>query len=119
MIHEYIIVEQSLGLHGQEQLVGAKNSVLVIMVSLLLTEGVSVLKNVPCSQDVYQMIVLLESLGAKIHFNEPANMLTVDTSGSSAALIICVVPFVRHAAMRIFSVAPTLGYSRIIRSDRS
>jgi hypothetical protein len=43
----YLEVHQSLGLEGQATLSGAKNAVLVIMTSLILSRGVSVLRNVP------------------------------------------------------------------------
>jgi UDP-N-acetylglucosamine 1-carboxyvinyltransferase len=62
-------------------LYGAKNAVLVIMASLLLTNGKSILKNVPVSSDVLHMIALLESLGAIITFDQDAHELCVDTSG--------------------------------------
>ncbi len=74
-----LTVEQSLGLAGESQLTGAKNAVLVIIASLILTEGISVLTNVPCSDDVLQMIELLRDLGAQIIFYADKNMLEVDT----------------------------------------
>lgn len=77
---EHIIVEQSPNLQGECKLVGAKNAVLVIIASLILTEGKSILKNVPKSDDVLQMIALLEDLGAHIFFDYAANILFVDTS---------------------------------------
>ncbi|MCL5876156.1 MAG: UDP-N-acetylglucosamine 1-carboxyvinyltransferase [Candidatus Dependentiae bacterium] len=80
-MQEYIVVEQSLGLQGRADLVGAKNAVLVIMASLLLTAGKSTLSNVPASQDVFNMITLLESLGAIVVFNQDEHSLFVDTSG--------------------------------------
>ncbi len=74
-----MIIEQSCGLSGQTELSGAKNSVLVIMASLLLTEGISVLKNVPWSADVYQMILLLQSLGASVTLNKHQHEMVIDT----------------------------------------
>lgn len=79
-MQEYIVVEQSLELQGEAQLVGAKNAVLVIMSSLVLTAGKSVLTNVPASNDVLQMISLLESLGAHVIFNQETHTLSVDTT---------------------------------------
>lgn len=72
-------LEQSLDLRGTVPLVGAKNATLVIMASLLLTEGISVLTNVPCSDDVFQMIELLRDLGAMVIFYADKNTLEVDT----------------------------------------
>lgn len=74
-----IIVQQSLNLTGQVDLFGAKNAVLVIMASLVLTEGISILTNVPHSDDVIQMIALMEELGAKIFFDTIQKRLEVDT----------------------------------------
>lgn len=78
MVHE-LIIEQSRGLHGQVDLVGAKNAVLVIMSSLILTEGKSVLTNVPCSDDVLHMAQLLSDLGAQVSFDPESHRLEVDT----------------------------------------
>jgi UDP-N-acetylglucosamine 1-carboxyvinyltransferase len=75
-----MIIHPAASLSGTVSLAGAKNAVLVSMASCLLVDGVSVLTNVPASLDVYQMIVLLESLGAKISFEEIAHRLTIDTT---------------------------------------
>lgn len=81
MSNEYILVEKSLNLKGEAHLVGAKNAVLVIMASLILADGESKLYNVPNSQDVLNMIKLLESLGARVFFDPKNNYLSVDTIG--------------------------------------
>lgn len=75
----YLEVEQSLGLEGQVSLSGAKNAVLVIMTSLILVRGKSILRNVPASDDVLQMIELLTSLGATVSYDEYDKILEVDT----------------------------------------
>lgn len=80
MSNEYISIEQSLGLSGEVELIGAKNAVLVIIASLILTSGKSTLKNVPGSRDVQYMIALLKSLGAQVHFDAETNELIVDSS---------------------------------------
>lgn len=76
----YIYVKQSGPLQGAVSLDGAKNAVLVIMASLLLTSGKSVLKNVPALSDVEQMIQILESLGALVVFDKENKSLEIDTS---------------------------------------
>ena len=48
----YISVKKSAPLEGSVKLDGAKNAVLAIMASLLLTSGKSILKNVPAISDV-------------------------------------------------------------------
>lgn len=75
----YLLVEQSPPLDGEAQLLGAKNAVLVIMTSLILTKGVSVIKNVPASDDVLHMMQLLKDLGASVIFDKFTNVLEVDT----------------------------------------
>jgi len=77
----FLHIEQSPALHGTVPLVGAKNAVLVIMASLVLTRGKSRLKNVPASADVLQMIRLLEELGASVTFFKDEHELEVDTTG--------------------------------------
>lgn len=83
MSNGYILIKKSPPLSGTVELVGAKNAVLVIIASLILTNGVSVLENVPNSADVLQMITLLEDLGAVITFDQEKNILTVDTQNIS------------------------------------
>lgn len=77
---EYLIIEQSLGLKGTADLTGAKNAVLVIMASLILTSGKSRLTNVPFSDDILQMIKLLTNLGATVTIDSDNNMLEIDTA---------------------------------------
>ncbi len=75
----HIILKKSPPLNGIVGVYGAKNAVLVIITSLILTDGISVLENVPNNADVRQMIKLLEELGARITFDIFQNKLTVDT----------------------------------------
>ena len=76
----YLKIKQSPALSGEVSLFGAKNAVLVIMASLLLTRGTSRLKNVPASTDVGEMIKLLRSLGAIIEFDQKKRELVVNTA---------------------------------------
>lgn len=80
MSNRFLVVSQSQPLSGEMRVVGAKNAVLVIMASLLLAHGKSVLNNVPDSADVSQMIALLRELGAEVSFEPELNRLEVDTS---------------------------------------
>lgn len=75
----YVSVEHSRALAGDVELEGAKNSALVIIASLLLTNGISTLRRIPPSADVFFMLKIMESLGAKIVFDQAARILTVDT----------------------------------------
>jgi UDP-N-acetylglucosamine 1-carboxyvinyltransferase len=76
----YLMIKQSPPLQGTLELIGAKNAVLVIIASLLLARGASVLCNVPRSADVLHMIALLEELGATVFFDVHTHTLSVDTS---------------------------------------
>ena len=76
----YLEVKHTTSLQGTVDLIGAKNAVLVIMASLLLTTGKSKLYNVPASADVEHMIKLLQHLGADIHFWVQDHILEVDTT---------------------------------------
>lgn len=80
MIGQHLLVKKAAPLHGSVHLYGAKNAILVIMTSLILTEGTSILENVPNNADVRLMIVLLEQLGAVISFDTEAKRLLVDTA---------------------------------------
>lgn len=77
---DFLSVEQSQNLQGEIELAGAKNAVLVIMTSLLLTRGTSYLTNVPFSADVLLMVDLLRSLGSSIVFDKEKKSVHVDTS---------------------------------------
>lgn len=80
MNQSHLLIKKSLPFHGTVRLSGAKNAVLAIMASLLLTKGKSKLTNVPKSLDVLNMIALLEELGAQVDFEASSNILHVDTS---------------------------------------
>ncbi|MCA9770060.1 UDP-N-acetylglucosamine 1-carboxyvinyltransferase [Candidatus Dependentiae bacterium] len=80
MKQTHIVVEQSKPLQGAVGLSGAKNAVLVIMASLILTRGRSTLTNVPASDDVLHMILLLKSLGAEVYFCKDEQFIEVDTT---------------------------------------
>ena len=77
---DQIFVQQSPPLHGSANLLGSKNATLPILASLLLTSGKSVLKNVPNSADIRQMIILLQDLGAQIEFDINQKKLLIDTT---------------------------------------
>ncbi|MBT4577765.1 UDP-N-acetylglucosamine 1-carboxyvinyltransferase, partial [bacterium] len=80
MCKQQLVVQESAPLRGTTRLWGAKNAVLVIMASLLLTRGKSRLTNVPSSCDVWQMIEVLKELGAAVVFDHDLGVLDIDTS---------------------------------------
>jgi UDP-N-acetylglucosamine 1-carboxyvinyltransferase len=80
MENEFILVKKSMPLTGEVLVSGAKNAALPIMASLVLTSGISVLKNVPNLTDIQSMVGLLEELGAVINADYTSGILTVDTT---------------------------------------
>src|SRR3989338_1754513 len=75
-----LIVNQSLNLKGTVRLSGAKNAVLVEMAATLLADGISILENVPASQDIFNMSLLLKDLGASVDFDVDKKILKIDTT---------------------------------------
>jgi UDP-N-acetylglucosamine enolpyruvyl transferase len=55
----YLSIEQSGPLMGEVSLEGAKNAALVALASLLLTEGISTLRRIPPSADVFLMLKII------------------------------------------------------------
>lgn len=81
MTTSHILIKKSPPLQGTIEVHGAKNAVLVIITSLVLTDGISTLTNVPNNADVRLMIKLLEELGAQCDFNTNEKKLVIDTFG--------------------------------------
>jgi UDP-N-acetylglucosamine 1-carboxyvinyltransferase len=75
-----LVVKESRPLHGTSTLVGAKNAALVMMASLILTRGKSILYNVPFSSDIRHMAQLLQNLGAELFYDMDMQTLYVDTT---------------------------------------
>ncbi len=84
---DHIIVRNAGALHGRVELAGAKNAVLPIIISLILTSGVSRIRRVPASQDVFVLIDLLTLLGARVTFDQEKHELVADTTNLAPAPI--------------------------------
>ncbi|NIP37875.1 MAG: UDP-N-acetylglucosamine 1-carboxyvinyltransferase [Candidatus Dadabacteria bacterium] len=74
-----IVIEGGNKLKGEVVISGAKNSVLPLMASTILTSGVNTFKNVPDLADVRTMAKLLVMLGAKVEYED--GRLEIDSSG--------------------------------------
>lgn len=72
------IIKGGNPLEGTVPISGAKNAVLPAMTAALLTDGTSVIRNVPHLKDVLTMCQLLRMLGAAVEFENET--LTIDTS---------------------------------------
>ena len=77
---DHVIIEQSPNLSGTVTLDGAKNAILVIMASLILTKGKSHITNVPASDDIYQMMMLLQDSRLLLYNFLRRKSIEVDTS---------------------------------------
>jgi len=75
---DHIEIEGGVPLRGRVRVSGAKNAVLPILASTLLTAGETRLCNVPCVRDVTTFSQVLQALGAEIHAEQDA--LLIDTS---------------------------------------
>jgi UDP-N-acetylglucosamine 1-carboxyvinyltransferase len=78
-IMDKIVVEGGRHLKGQVRISGAKNAALPILISSLLTEGVSTFYNVPNLQDIISAKLLLSDLGA--HVERQNDTFCIDTGG--------------------------------------
>lgn len=75
------IIEGGVRLKGSVEISGAKNAALPILAAALLSEGKSVIKNVPPLMDVYTMLRIMRYLGAKV--NMEGDVVTVEPRGYS------------------------------------
>jgi UDP-N-acetylglucosamine 1-carboxyvinyltransferase len=74
------LIDGGIPLKGSVRISGAKNAILPILAACLLTDGKSILKDVPDLEDVHTMCGLLTSLGAGVQFNTDRKEITIDTS---------------------------------------
>jgi UDP-N-acetylglucosamine 1-carboxyvinyltransferase len=74
-----IVIVGGNRLTGRVEIAGSKNATLPVMAATILAPGTSVITNVPRLRDVITMKQMLETLGAKVSFEQ--GVLTLDTSG--------------------------------------
>lgn len=70
-------------LEGSVQVSGAKNAILVILCSTILTSGKSVVRNVPALLDVFSIVKILEHLGALVDYDRLEKVMIIDTTSLS------------------------------------
>lgn len=71
-------------LNGKISISGSKNAAVAIIPAVILCGKKCTLKNIPDIDDVRKLILLLESIGAKVEFDTQQNIMTVDPSGISS-----------------------------------
>lgn len=65
-------------LQGEFFVSGAKNAALKMLAASVMIKGKTILHNVPKILDIYRMVEVIESIGAKTNFD--GNILTIDAS---------------------------------------
>ncbi len=76
---EKLVITGGTPLKGEVKISGAKNAAVAILPATLLINGVCTISNLPNISDVKIYCEILESLGAKISWNNP-NEITIDTT---------------------------------------
>jgi len=74
------VIRGGFPLKGNIKISGAKNAALPIIAASLLSEGKTVIEEIPYLKDVIFMCQLIESLGAKVDYSEKNSTLTVDAN---------------------------------------
>jgi len=108
------IINQTEELKGKVRISGAKNSAIPVIAASLLTEGETVIEEVPNLSDVKTMCELVEVLGVKVKFIEENNMLVI----SADNITNTVAPYeLVHKMRASFLIAGPLlartGYAKI------
>lgn len=75
-----IVVRGGNKLHGEVNISSAKNAVLPIIASCILSGDKCVLDNVPMLEDVFVISDILKSIGARINIDKKLNKMIIDTS---------------------------------------
>jgi UDP-N-acetylglucosamine 1-carboxyvinyltransferase len=107
-----IVVEGGKRLSGTVAISGAKNAALPILVSALLTDGTCTFTNVPDLQDIRSILLLLESLGARV----VADGHTIKIDAASLAASEAPYDLVRKMRASILVLCPLvarLGHARV------
>jgi len=73
------VIDGGIPLRGTVRISGAKNAILPALAACLLTEGKTVLRDVPNLEDVHTMCNLLASLGAKVNFDVERREIEIET----------------------------------------
>lgn len=79
-MEDSFIIEGGTPLKGTVHISGAKNVALKVLIGAMLFEGKVLLHNIPRIGDVFELLQLMNALGAKAEFIEK-NTVFVDTSG--------------------------------------
>lgn len=76
---ERLVINGQRQLKGEVSISGAKNAVVAIIPAALMANGVSVIENLPCIEDVSSLISISEKIGAKCTYTNE-NKLKIDAT---------------------------------------
>ena len=71
---EQFLIRGGKPLKGEIEVRGAKNAAFPLLAATLLTDKVCLIRNLPLIEDIFRMIEVLKSLGAKISCPEPRTL---------------------------------------------
>jgi UDP-N-acetylglucosamine 1-carboxyvinyltransferase len=75
------VIKGGKPLKGQVKVEGSKNAALpIIVASLLINKGETVIKNIPPLRDIFTIIKVIEYLGAKVTYDKKAHVMTVNAA---------------------------------------
>ena len=76
------VIKGGKPLKGRVKVEGSKNAALPIIIgSLLIEKGETVIRNVPPLRDIRTVIDVIKYLGAEVSYDEKANVMTVNAAG--------------------------------------
>jgi len=79
VILEHFIINGNKPLKGKVQISGAKNAAVAVIPAALLVDGVCILENLPCIEDVQSYVSVLRSMGVVCEFLDEST-LQIDAS---------------------------------------
>ena len=84
---ECIVINGQKRLEGSVSISGAKNAAVAIIPAAIVSGGICVLDNVPCIEDVANLVKALESLGAKCEFKDNNHTLIIDSTNITSHVV--------------------------------
>lgn len=86
-IMEELVVTGQNKLSGEVFISGAKNAVVAIIPAAIIAEGISVIENLPCIEDVASFVKTLRNLGIKCNFTNEST-LEIDSTNIESSIAV-------------------------------
>lgn len=84
---ECIVINGQKRLQGNIDISGAKNAAVAIIPATIACNGICIIDNVPCIEDVLSLTKTLESLGAVCEFKDNNHTLIVDATNANSYIL--------------------------------